>query len=84
MHVVCNLCVLILQNTAASALTPVQRRARYSALADDQRQYLAEKLSVVVRVLAARSAVTAANDLADAWWRWKVSKVLMCSLQYRC
>jgi hypothetical protein len=66
-------CVLTYANTAASALTPAQRRARYSALADDQRQYLAEKLSVVVRVLAARSTVTAANDLADAWWRWKVS-----------
>jgi hypothetical protein len=65
--------VPIYWNTAASALTSVQRRARYSALADDQRQYLAEKLSVVVRVLAARSAVTAANDVADAWWRWKVS-----------
>jgi hypothetical protein len=59
----------------------VQRRARYSALADDQRQYLAEKLSIVVRVLAARTAVTAANDLADAWWRWKVSSVLDCILK---
>ncbi|KAG5185665.1 hypothetical protein JKP88DRAFT_244302 [Tribonema minus] len=54
-----------------------QRCARYAALDDVQRGYLAEQLHVLERLLRRSAAAAARNAVADAWWRWQAS--MRCS-----